>query len=420
MLETYYLYVGLALLFGIFMAWGIGANDVANAMATSIGSGALTIKQALLVAAVFEFAGAILAGGEVTSTIRKGMVDASLFADSPEVLMQGMLASLLAAGTWLLVASVKGWPVSTTHSIVGAIVGFAVIAVGFEAVEWSKIGTIVMSWVISPLTAGLIAYAVFYSIKKLILVRNKPFKRAKRYAPYYVLVAVTLIVLVTIFKGLKHVGLTLSTLESYSIALLFGVVAAWLSSIAINRVRIDENARRQFEHKKVETVFAILMIFTACTMAFAHGSNDVANAIGPVAAVVSIAEQGSVAQKSGVPVWILVAGGLGIVVGLGTYGRKVITVVGSHITQLTPVRGFSAEIAAAFTIVMASGTGMPVSTTHTLIGAVLGVGLVKGRRAINTGVIKGIFLSWLVTVPAGAMLSIVFYLVLRAVLPAPL
>ncbi len=420
MLETYYLYVGLALLFGIFMAWGIGANDVANAMATSIGSGALTIRQALLVAAVFEFAGAILAGGEVTSTIRKGMVDASLFADSPEVLMQGMLASLLAAGTWLLIASVKGWPVSTTHSIVGAIVGFAVIAVGVDAVEWSKIGTIVMSWVISPLTAGLISYAVFYSIKKLILVRKKPFKRAKRYAPYYVLVAVTLIVLVTIFKGLKHVGLTLSTLESYSIALLFGVVAAWLSSIAINRVRIDENARRQFEHKKVETVFAILMIFTACTMAFAHGSNDVANAIGPVAAVVSIAEQGSVAQKSGVPIWILVVGGLGIVVGLGTYGRKVITVVGSHITQLTPVRGFSAEIAAAFTIVVASGTGMPVSTTHTLIGAVLGVGLVKGRRAINTGVIKGIFLSWLVTVPAGAMLSILFYLGLRAVLPAPL
>jgi len=418
-LETYYLYVGMALLFGVFMAWGIGANDVANAMATSIGSGALTLKQALLVAAVFEFAGAILAGGEVTSTIRKGMVDESLFADSPEVLMQGMLASLLAAGTWLLIASVKGWPVSTTHSIVGAIVGFAVIAVGFEAVEWSKIGTIVISWVISPLTAGLIAYGVFYSIKKLILVRKKPFKRAKRYAPYYVLVAVTLIVLVTIFKGLKHVGLNLSTLEAYSVAVAFGVVAAWLSRVAINRVRIDEDARRRFEHKKVETVFAILMIFTACAMAFAHGSNDVANAIGPVAAVVSIAEQGSVAQKSGVPIWILVVGGLGIVVGLGTYGRRVITVVGSHITQLTPVRGFSAEIAAAFTIVVASGTGMPVSTTHTLIGAVLGVGLVKGRRAINAGVIKGIFLSWLVTVPAGAVLSIMFFLVLRAVLPVP-
>jgi len=416
-LEAYFIYVGLALLFGLFMAWGIGANDVANAMATSIGSGALTFRQALLVAAVFEFAGAILAGGEVTSTIRKGMVDASLFTDSPETLMLGMLASLLAAGTWLLIASLRGWPVSTTHSIVGAIVGFAVVAVGFDAVAWGKVGTIAMSWVISPLLAGSIAYGIFYSIKKLILVQKKPFRRAKKYAPYYVMVAFTLIVLVTMFKGLKHVGLELTPLEAYSIALLAGVGAAGLSRIAINRIRIDDNARRQFEHKKVETVFAILMIFTACAMAFAHGSNDVANAIGPVAAVISIAEQGSVAQKSGVPVWILVVGGLGIVIGLATYGRRVITTVGTHITQLTPVRGFSAEIAAAFTVVLASGTGIPVSTTHTLIGAVLGVGLVKGKRAINMGVVRSIFTSWLVTIPAGAILSVLFFLLLRAVIP---
>ncbi len=416
-MEAYFIYVGLALLFGLFMAWGIGANDVANAMATSIGSGALTFRQALLVAAVFEFAGAILAGGEVTSTIRKGMVDASLFTDSPETLMLGMLASLLAAGTWLLIASLRGWPVSTTHSIVGAIVGFAVVAVGFDAVAWGKVGTIAMSWVISPLLAGSIAYGIFYSIKKLILVQKKPFRRAKKYAPYYVMVAFTLIVLVTMFKGLKHVGLELTPLEAYSIALLAGVGAAGLSRIAINRIRIDDNARRQFEHKKVETVFAILMIFTACAMAFAHGSNDVANAIGPVAAVISIAEQGSVAQKSGVPVWILVVGGLGIVIGLATYGRRVITTVGTHITQLTPVRGFSAEIAAAFTVVLASGTGIPVSTTHTLIGAVLGVGLVKGKRAINMGVVRSIFTSWLVTIPAGAILSVLFFLLLRAVIP---
>ena len=198
-----------------------------------------------------------------------------------------MLSALLAAGTWLLLASVRGWPVSTTHSIVGAIVGFAVVAVGFGAVEWGKVGQIVMSWVISPLTAGVIAYFIFLSIKRLILVQKQPFKRAKRYAPYYVFGAVTLIVLVTLFKGLKHVGLTFTTLEAYSLALLAGALVAWLSRVAINRVRIDDNARRNFEHKRVETVFAILMIFTACTMAFAHGSNDVANAIGPVAAVVS-------------------------------------------------------------------------------------------------------------------------------------
>jgi PiT family inorganic phosphate transporter len=412
-LELSYVYIGLALVFGLFMAWGIGANDVANAMATSIGSGALTIKQALLIAAVFEFSGAILAGGEVTSTIRKGMVDASLFADNPDILILGMLAALLAAGTWLLVASMRGWPVSTTHTIVGAIVGFAVIAVGFDAVEWSKIAAIVASWVISPLTAGIIAYGVFYSIKRLILVQERPFKRAKKIAPYYVFVAVTLIVLVTLFKGLKHVGLELSLLESYSLALLSGCVGGWLSWLAIGMVRIDDNVRRHFEHKKVETVFAILMIFTACTMAFAHGSNDVANAIGPIAAVVSIANSGSVMQNSELPVWILIVGALGIVVGLGTYGKHVIKTVGSHITQLTPVRGFSAEIAAAFTIVAASGTGMPVSTTHTLIGAVLGVGMVKGSQAIDFSVVKNIFLSWLVTVPAGAVLSIIFFLSLR-------
>jgi len=416
-LEAYFIYVGLALLFGLFMAWGIGANDVANAMATSIGSGALTFRTRQAAPAFPVEAGAILAGGEVTSTIRKGMVDASLFTDSPETLMLGMLASLLAAGTWLLIASLRGWPVSTTHSIVGAIVGFAVVAVGFDAVAWGKVGTIAMSWVISPLLAGSIAYGIFYSIKKLILVQKKPFRRAKKYAPYYVMVAFTLIVLVTMFKGLKHVGLELTPLEAYSIALLAGVGAAGLSRIAINRIRIDDNSRRQFEHKKVETVFAILMIFTACAMAFAHGSNDVANAIGPVAAVISIAEQGSVAQKSGVPVWILVVGGLGIVIGLATYGRRVITTVGTHITQLTPVRGFSAEIAAAFTVVLASGTGIPVSTTHTLIGAVLGVGLVKGKRAINMGVVRSIFTSWLVTIPAGAILSVLFFLLLRAVIP---
>ncbi|MBT8422893.1 MAG: inorganic phosphate transporter [Gammaproteobacteria bacterium] len=416
-MDAYYIYVGLALAFGLFMAWGIGANDVANAMATSIGSGALTLKKALIVAGVFEFAGAVLAGGEVTSTIRKGMVDATLFADTPGILAIGMLSALLAAGTWLLIASIRGWPVSTTHSIVGAIVGFAVVAVGFAAVEWGKIGTIVLSWVISPLTSGVIAYGIFLSIKRLILVRKNPFKRAKRYAPFYVFVAVTLIVLVTMFKGLKHIGLTFTTLEAYSLALLLGAFVAWLSRIAISRIRIDDNARRQFQHKRVETVFAILMIFTACAMAFAHGSNDVANAIGPVAAVVSIATQGSVAQQAGLPIWILVVGGFGIVIGLGTYGRRVIKTVGSQITNLTPVRGFSAEIAAAFTIVVASGTGMPVSTTHTLIGAVLGVGLVKGTSAIDLVVVKGIFASWLVTVPAGALLSIVYFLLLRQVMP---
>jgi PiT family inorganic phosphate transporter len=415
-MDAMYIYIGLAAAFGLFMAWGIGANDVANAMATSIGSGALTIKQAILVAAVFEFAGAVLAGGEVTSTIRKGMVDTTLFIDQPEILIFGMLASLLAAGTWLLVASKNGWPVSTTHSIVGAIVGFAVVGVGLDAVKWSKVGTIVLSWVISPLTAGIIAFFIFTSIRSLILVRSDPLERARRYAPYYVFAAVALIVLVTLFKGLKHVGLDLVAWQAYLLAAGIGAVVAGISKVAINRIKVDKKATRRFHYHTVERVFGVLMIITACSMAFAHGSNDVANAIGPVAAVISIAQSGNVAQETGLPIWVLLLGGLGIVVGLATYGVRVIKTVGSQITQLTPSRGFAAELAAAFTIVVASGTGMPISTTHTLIGAVLGVGMAKGISAINLGVVGRIFLSWVITIPAGAILSVVFFFILRATL----
>jgi PiT family inorganic phosphate transporter len=416
-MDAVYIYIGLAAAFGLFMAWGIGANDVANAMAPSIGSGALTIKQALIIAAIFEFAGAVLAGGEVTSTIRKDMVDSALFAHQPELLIYGMLATLLAAGTWLLIASRAGWPVSTTHTIVGAIVGFAVVAVGVDAVKWSKIGSIVMSWVISPLTAGVIAFFVFKSIQSLILSRSDPLERARRYAPFYVFVAVMLIALVTMFKGLKHVGLDLTTFESYGIATAAGLVVALISKVAIGRIVFDKAANKDFHYHTVERVFAVMMVVTAAAMAFAHGSNDVANAIGPVAAVVSAAQQGEIGQNSGVPIWILLLGGAGIVVGLATYGRHVIKTVGSNITQLTPSRGFAATIAAAFTIVMASGTGMPISTTHTLIGAVLGVGMARGISAINLGVVGRIFLSWITTIPAGAGLAIIFFYILRFVLP---
>lgn len=415
-MDPLYVYIGLAALFGLFMAWGIGANDVANAMATSIGSGALTVKQALLVAAVFEFTGAVLAGGEVTSTIRKGMVDTSAFVDQPDTLIFGMLAALAAAGVWLLVASRKGWPVSTTHSIVGAIVGFAVVAAGVDVVQWFKVGTIVASWVASPLIAGIIAYLTFTSIKWLILIRPDPMVRARRYAPIYIFVAVFLIILVTLFKGLKHVGLELDTTSCYVIAFGLALVIALIGWWAVARIPIDEKANRRVHYATVEKVFAVLMVITACSMAFAHGSNDVANAIGPVAAAVSIAQEGIIAEKSSISIWILILGGFGIVVGLATYGRKVITTVGSHITQLTPTRGFSAEVAAAGTIVLASGTGIPISTTHTLVGAVLGVGMAKGISAINLGIVGRIFLSWIITIPAGAILAIIFFYILKTLL----
>lgn len=416
-MEAEFVYIGLAAVFGIFMAWGIGANDVANAMATSVGSKALTIRQAILVAAVFEFLGAVLAGGEVTSTIRSGIVDADLLADTPELLVYGMLASLLAAGTWLAIASKYGWPVSTTHSIVGAIVGFAAVGIGIDAVQWDQVGTIVMSWVVSPLTAGFIAYLIYQSVLRLILHQDDPLAKAKRYVPVYIFFAAFTITLVTILKGLKHVGLHLSLGDSYLLATGIAVTIALIGAFAIRKIQPDRKAEKKQHFYTVERVFGILMIVTACGMAFAHGSNDVANAIGPVAAVISVAHTGAVASKSALPLWVLFLGGGGIVIGLATYGRHVIATVGQKITQLTPSRGFAAELAAATTIVLASGTGLPISTTHTLVGAVLGVGLARGIDAIDLRVVGRIFVSWVVTIPAGALLAIVFFSIFKAVLP---
>jgi PiT family inorganic phosphate transporter len=411
------IYIGLAAVFGIFMAWGIGANDVANAMATSVGSKALTIRQAILAAAVFEFLGAVLAGGAVTATIRTGIVDSALFADTPQLLVYGMLASLLAAGIWLLIASRNGWPVSTTHSIVGAIVGFAAVGIGVDAVQWKQVVAIVLSWVISPLTAGLIAFLIYESVQRLILRQDDPLEKAKRFVPYYIFLAAFTTTLVTLLKGLSHVGLEISVTSSYLLAVIIAVAIALVGAQAIRRIKPDPKIEKKQHFYTVERVFAVLMIVTACSMAFAHGSNDVANAIGPLAAVISVAQTGLVGSKSAVPVWVLMLGGSGIVIGLATYGRQVIATVGEKITQLTPSRGFAAELAAASTIVIASGTGMPISTTHTLVGAVLGVGLARGIDAIDLRVVGRIMISWVVTIPAGAVLSIVFFYIFKNVLP---
>jgi PiT family inorganic phosphate transporter len=415
-MEQYVIYVTLAAVFGLFMAWGIGANDVANAMGTSVGARALTFRQAILVAAVFEFAGAVLAGGEVTSTIRKGIVDTNLLTQSPELLVYGMLASLLAAGIWLFTASHFGWPVSTTHSIVGAVVGFSAVGIGMDAVNWVKVGEIVLSWVVSPLMAGIIAYLIFRSVQKLILAQPDPLEKARKFVPFYIFLVGFMITLVTMWKGLKHIGLDISTGNSYLLATGFGIIIAILGKLLIDRIQPDPLAEKEFRFHTVERVFSVLMVCTACAMAFAHGSNDVANAVGPVAAVVSVAKSGIVEQRSALPIWVLLVGGIGIVTGLATFGWRVMRTIGKRITALTPSRGFAAELAASTTIVIASGTGLPVSTTHTLVGAVLGVGLARGISAINLGVVRNIFISWVVTIPAGAMLSIVFFFLLQALL----
>lgn len=409
-------FIILACIFGLFMAWGVGANDVANAMATSVGSKALTIKQAIIIAAVFEFLGAFLAGGQVTATIRKGMIDAELMAGSPELLVYGMLAALLAAGIWLLIASRAGWPVSTTHSIVGAIVGFAAVGLGIEAVQWAKVGTIVMSWVISPVTSGAIAFALFMSVQKLIFNTDDPLASARRYVPFYIFLVGFIVALVTMFKGLKHIGLELSILENYLVAITVGVIVMLIGIYYIRQLKFDPAADREYHFTNVEKVFGVLMMVTACAMAFAHGSNDVANAVGPLAAVVSIVQNdGEVSQKSVMASWILLLGGIGIVAGLMMYGHKVIATVGQGITELTPSRGFAATLAAATTVVVASGTGLPISTTHTLVGAVLGVGMARGIAAVNMGVVRTIFMSWIVTLPAGAILAILFFFLFKGI-----
>ena len=403
------IYIILAGAFGLFMAWGIGANDVANAMATSVGSKAITIKQAIVLAAIFEFAGAYLAGGEVTATIRKGIVEADAFTADPNLLIWGMLAALLAAACWLAIASRNGWPVSTTHSIVGAVVGFAAVGVGMDAVNWGKVGTIVMSWVVSPLLAGTMAFFVFKSIQKLILSKQDPVASAIKYGPIYLFLVGFLIALVTIKKGLKHVGMEFTAEEAFMYAIILGVLLAFLGSYLIRRVKMDPKANKNFHFNNVERIFGVMMVFTASAMAFAHGSNDVANAVGPMAAVISIAQTGLITSNSALPGWVLLVGGIGIVVGLATFGYKVIATVGKKITELTPSRGFAAEIAAAGTVVLASFTGIPISTTHTLVGAVLGVGFARGIGAIDLRVVSNIFMSWVITLPAGAILAIIFF-----------
>lgn len=402
-------------IFGFFMAFGIGANDVSNAMGTSVGSGTITAKQAIFVAMFFEFAGAYLAGGEVTETIKSGIIDVTLFSGRPDVLVLGMMAALFSAGSWLLLASKMGWPVSTTHSIIGAIIGFALVTVGAEAIRWGALSGIVGSWFVTPLVSGIIAFAIFTSTQKLIFDTDAPMKNAQKYGPFYMGLTTFVLSIVTMTKGLKHVGLHLTLNQTLSISSVISIISIVICYFYF-RSKAFEQRIQGGSFGGVEKVFSILMLLTACSMAFAHGSNDVANAIGPLSAVVSIVENGGVIEaKSTLAPWILPLGATGIVFGLAIMGYKVMGTIGTGITDLTPSRGFSAEFATAMTVVVASGTGLPISTTQTLVGAVLGVGFARGIAALNLGVIRNIVASWVVTLPAGAILSIIIYYILNAI-----
>ena len=401
--------------FGFFMAFGIGANDVSNSMGTSVGSGTITAKQAIIIALIFESAGAYLAGGEVTETIKSGVIDPMQFVDTPDVLALGMLSTLFASGAWLFIATKMGWPVSGTHTIIGAIIGFACITIGPSSVDWSSISSIVGSWFVTPVVAGILAYAIFASTQKLIFDTEQPLKNAQKFGPYYMGITVFVLCIVTMTKGLKHVGLHLSTNETLIISLVISAIGMVFCQFYF-RSQAFAQAATKGTFGAVEKIFSILMLLTACAMAFAHGSNDVANAIGPLSAVVSIVDEGGkIVSGSTLAWWILPLGALGIAVGLITMGQKVMATVGSGITDLTPSRGFAAQFATAMTVVVASGTGLPISTTQTLVGAILGIGFARGIAALNLTVIRNIISSWIVTLPAGAFFAIIIFYVLRAI-----
>jgi PiT family inorganic phosphate transporter len=456
----------LVLLAGFYMAWNIGANDVANAMGTSVGSGALSLRQAVFVAAILEFSGAFFFGSHVSDTIQNGIIDSSIFASKPLVLVYGMLASLLAAGAWLQVASYFGWPVSTTHSIVGAIVGFGWIVGGWEAVYWENVFSIVGSWIISPLLGGVISYLIFSALRKRIFYNANPIEATKKLTPILVFIVIGTLSLIMMFKGLQNLDLNLSLAQAIVFSLSAALIGSIISIFCIRKITPPERLKTQTnygpevalslekakkhlqrvkaacageakyetslilegmdqlseslkktvdvdavksEYDLVERIFSYLQVISACLMAFAHGANDVANAIGPLSASIAVLTTHTVVTQASVPIWALALGGIGIVVGLATWGWRVIETIGKKITELTPTRGFAAEFGAAVTVVIASRFGFPISTTHTLVGSVVGVGLARGIEALDLTMTRDIVISWIVTVPAGALIAVGFF-----------
>jgi len=404
-----------AIIVGFYVAFTIGANDVANAMGTSVGSRAITIAQAVLIAATFEFLGSVLVGSHVTNTIRKGIIDPMAYAGDPKLLLYGMFSALLATGIWIHLSTTYGMPISTTHSIVGAVIGFGIISRGLYSISWGKVVEIVLSWVTSPVLGGLIGYFIYKFISRMILNASDTLNALRKYSPFLVFLLGYIITLSFLFKGLKNLHLNLDFIHASMWGIGVGIVAA-LFIFFISKKFTKSGARSDREELMlVEKVFGVMQIISACSMAFSHGANDVANAIGPVAAIINILKEGQIKANVPVPVWLLALGGGGIVAGLGLYGYKVIKTIGEKITELTPTRGFSAEFAAATTVLLASKMGLPISTTHTLVGSVVGVGLARGLRALNLRMMRDIIISWLLTLPLAAGLTIIIYEILKAI-----
>jgi inorganic phosphate transporter, PiT family len=462
----------IVLVIGFYMAWNIGANDVSNAMGTSVGSGALTIRRAVVLAAIFEFSGAFLVGSNVSETMQRGLIDTSIFLNDPMTLILGMCGALLGTGVWLQIASYFGWPVSTTHAIVGSILGFGALIGGVHEIRWAEVSSIAISWLISPIASGIISYSIFSILQRKILYAMSPVDATRRHMPWLISMVFGIFTMSFIFNGLENLNLTISFPGALGVSALVALVVLLLAFLyfrkkAPEQVACDLNIppphaiisldkamkhlqrvqvstyntthdtvekilkqvqtlsstirqesrfqARTSDFQVVEKMFVWLQVLSACFVAFAHGANDVANAVGPVAAVLDIIKKGSISETSVVPLWLLGLGGIGIVVGLATWGWRVIETVGKKITELTPTRGFCAEFGAATTILFASKLGLPISTTHCLVGAVLGVGLARGIHAINLNILKEIVLSWVITLPTSALMSILFYYILKSI-----
>jgi PiT family inorganic phosphate transporter len=399
--------IAVAIGAGFYTCFMGGANDFANAFGTSIGSGAITMKQAVLIAAVAELVGATLVGSHVADTVRKGIVDPNLFANDPRSLVYGLMSAVLAAGVFLQLATRFGLPVSTTHATVGGVLGFGIIAAGFGAVSWGKMTQIVLSWFTSPICGGILGYIIFWIIQKSIIRSPKPVQASKRIMPWFVGTVVTVILLSFLYKGLH---LEISFIRALLLAIPAGLAAAYISH---RRLVHAERLNRLPPLETVENRFKYLQMMTAAYISFAHGANDVANGVGPLAGIWSIYRTGAVAMKTVVPTWILFMGGVGIVLGLAVFGRRVIETVGKKITAITPSRGFAAEFSAATTVLFLTKFGMPVSTTHTFVGAVIGVGFARGIAALDLRVVRNIFASWIVTLPATIAFSMIFFLAFR-------
>jgi inorganic phosphate transporter, PiT family len=388
------------------MAWNIGANDVANSMASAVGAKAITLRQAIFIAGILNIIGAAFIGSHVTDTIRNNII-------SPEILnnmdyaMTGALAALLSAAMWVSFATWRSLPVSTTHSVVGAMIGFGIIAGGFSMVNWIKLGAIVMSWIISPVFSLIISYVMFKAIVRLILTRSESYKAALRLSPFFIGIAVFIVIMSFVFKTPLGSSLNLTTPVAGSISLLLALLAGFGGKRLLDRAfgsRADRDA---------ESIFRQIQIGTSCYVALAQGANDVANAIGPLALIYFLVKTGEVGPKVPVPFFLLLFGGIGIALGVAMGGRRVIQTVGERITALTNTRGFSVDFAAATTVLLASKMGLPVSTTHAAVGGVLGVGLAGGIEAVNFAIVFRIMLYWVLTVPVSALTCMVVFKILQ-------